>query len=399
MLKSLGPLNPIVQPLQLPQVLEKVQKTRVRVGAVVGVLRAVVVDQSIGRDVLVYNYGWHADAKPREVVGDVVLIADTGELEPVLWRGDVSGRGNVVSEAAVFVEVDDQERAVPVFGFADRVVKVLDHHFARGHAGGGVHGVHGTAFGVYVRELRERAGFEVGVELVGVLEFGHGVVLHVFVHVGVDDVGFVVVLPGDALLVESFEDGRGASGAGDIRKPSGSLVGVVYHAAGTARCGKLSVRIRRTWVLGVVAIPEAEVRCKSSECRAFFGIICLNDKGSVSRRCVVFVALTLDEAPHSRSVVLAGLPGLVDLVRGSGEVVIWVYERDFRLVRTGADLQWLAIDRPSMRQWCPMLQMLRLCSPIGVGIVVTVLDVAQIINIWMEIPVSGDVVKTMIFLH
>lgn len=95
---------------------------------------------------------------------------------------------------------------------------------------------------------------------------------------------------------------------------------------------------------------------------------------------------------------------MVDFVRGTRKVVIGVFEGNFGLVRTCADLERLAPD-----------------SPIRVGIVVAVIDVAQVVNVRVEIcricfsilnlplatslsrlsltPITSDVVERVILEH
>lgn len=44
-----------------------------------------------------------------EVVGDVVALGDSSERDLVIWLGNVDWRGDVIREASVFVEVDDDQ--------------------------------------------------------------------------------------------------------------------------------------------------------------------------------------------------------------------------------------------------------------------------------------------------
>jgi len=79
----------------------------VGVGAGVGVAGALVMDQGVGRDVLVDEEGGDADAEACEVVANFVFVADTVEGNAVFGGGDRGRWRDVVCEAAVFVEVDD----------------------------------------------------------------------------------------------------------------------------------------------------------------------------------------------------------------------------------------------------------------------------------------------------
>lgn len=95
-----------------------------RVGAVASVVGTLIVDKRVGCDVFVDHHSWHTDTKAREVVCDVVLIREAGEGDAVVRRRDVDWWGDVVRETSVLVEVDDEERAVPVLTLADGVVEV-----------------------------------------------------------------------------------------------------------------------------------------------------------------------------------------------------------------------------------------------------------------------------------
>lgn len=75
-----------------------------------------------------YNEGRDTNTKTSEVVGHIVGVGGAGECDSVLRRRDSDRGWYVVCEAAVFVEVDDEENVVPVLGLADGVVEVLDHH-------------------------------------------------------------------------------------------------------------------------------------------------------------------------------------------------------------------------------------------------------------------------------
>lgn len=60
MLERLGPLDAVVEPLQAPMFLQEVQDRTVRVGRVLGVHGALVVDERVGLDVRGYEEGGDA---------------------------------------------------------------------------------------------------------------------------------------------------------------------------------------------------------------------------------------------------------------------------------------------------------------------------------------------------
>lgn len=82
-LERLGPLDPVVQALESPQVLQKVQERGMCVGAVGGVRGSLVVDERVCCDEGGDCEGGDADARAGEVVGDVVLVRDAGECYAV----------------------------------------------------------------------------------------------------------------------------------------------------------------------------------------------------------------------------------------------------------------------------------------------------------------------------
>jgi hypothetical protein len=109
-------------------------------------------------------------------------------------------------------------------------------------------------------------------------------------------------------------------------------------------------------------------------------IIGLDHKGCVSGSRLILLRLALDETTHVGDVILGDIPLAKDLISDSGKVVIGIDRRDFGLERTGADLQRLS----------PY-------SPVGVGIFVAVVHVAQVVDVRVEVPVTSDVVKGVIF--
>jgi len=259
---------------------------------------------------------------------------------------------------------------------------VLDELGTSGHVGGRVHGVDGAALWVDVRELWKGAVGEVGEEVVSSDKLVHVVVLNPFVLPSVEDVGLVVVLPADAGVVHGLEDGSSASGSGNVGEPARSLVGVVDHTAGGTRGSELTVWVGWTRVLSVVGVEETEALGKSGKGLRGLLAVGLDDERSITWSLAVLLGLTLDETTHVWGVVLAWGPLLVDLVAGACEVVVWVLERDFVLVWTGTDGDWLVVD-----------------GPVWVGVVVAVVDVAQVVNVVVEVPVSGDVVEAVVLHH
>lgn len=134
--------------------------------------------------------------KTRKVVGHVEAIRGAIESDVVFRRRDVHRRRHVVGETPVLVKVDDDEpgqvsvaatsvsvpgaslHIVPVRGVPDVVVQVLQHRRPRSKVARRVHRVDGAAFRVDVRESRQLAGGEILVELIGVDELVHGVLLN-----------------------------------------------------------------------------------------------------------------------------------------------------------------------------------------------------------------------------
>jgi len=66
----------------------------------------------------------------------------------------------------------------------------------------------------------------------------------------------------------------------------------------------------------------------------------------------------------------------------TGKVVVRVLERDLVLVRTSANRDWLIPD-----------------GPVWVGVVVAVVNVAEVINVLVKVPVTGNVVKGVVLHH
>jgi len=150
------------------------------------------VDESVLGDVWGDDEGWNTDTESGEVVRDIVGIRDTVEGHTVLWSWDADWWVDVVGETSVLVEVDDDQRVLPVLRLTDCVVQVLDHLRTSGHVGRRVHGVDGAALWVDVAELWESTLLEVSVELVGGDKLVHVVVLNMLVHESIDDISLVL---------------------------------------------------------------------------------------------------------------------------------------------------------------------------------------------------------------
>jgi hypothetical protein len=108
----------------------------------------------------------------------------------------------------------------------------------------------------------------------------------------------------------------------------------------------------------------------------------LDDERSVAGCGVICIGLALHKSTHGRDVILGRRPSLVELITRPRKVVVGVVERDFLFIWTGADGQGHAID-----------------GVVGIGVVVAVLNVAQIVNVRVEVPVPGNVVEGMILHH
>lgn len=244
----------------------------------------------------------------------------------------------------------------------------LDHGLASSHVAGRVHAVNAATFGIDVRKLRESAVREVRVELVGVDELVLSIVLDPLIHPSVDDVSLVVVLPRDVGVLEGLEDAHGAVGASGVLEVAGSLVGVVDISAGRARGGELAVGVGRARVLGVVRVPESKVLCKIRKHGALVLAVGLDDERRVAGCLHVLRALALNETHHVGSSVLGRVPFAVNLVGSASEVMVGVLKWDLGLVGTSADHDGLVPD-----------------GPVGVGVLVAVADVPQVVDVRVEI--------------
>jgi len=207
-----------------------------------------------------------------------------------------------------------------------------------------VHAVDGAALRVDVRERGKCAVGKVRVEVVCSLKPVHGVLLHPFVHVRIDDISLVVVLPGNVLLSQGLKDTLRTSSTSIVGKEPRSLISIINESASRARRSELPVRIGRTRVFSVVRIPETVVLCQESEGAGLFLGLGVDDKGGIAGRLGVLFGLTLDEATHGGEVGVGRLPLLVDFVGDTGEVVVGVLERDFVFVGRCADRDGLTVD-------------------------------------------------------
>lgn len=103
------------------------QERGVRVRGVLGVHGAFVVDECVGGDIwgddkrrdagtcqqfvcqLSHRKSVLPNTETSEVVGDIVALGNSSERDLVFWLGDVDWRRNVVREASMFIEVDDNQ--------------------------------------------------------------------------------------------------------------------------------------------------------------------------------------------------------------------------------------------------------------------------------------------------
>lgn len=286
-----------------------------RVGRVVRVAGALVVDQRVGgdpgrdeegrhtanpliknthMDSFVSHGGCLPNTKPGKVVGHVVTVRYAAERDVVVGGRNVRRWRHVVSESTVFVEVENNQtkkvsdssgnevmggalRIVPVLGVADRIVHMLDQQLSGGQVAQRVHRRDIAALWVVVRELRQRALLQVAVELVGVDDVVHCIVLDPLVHERVDDIRLIVlrvrnqqglpygpvyvtyVLPGDVLLAEGLENGRGTADTRHIVEPTRCLVGVVHKTTGRSSRRELAVSVGRTRVFGKLFRPQVSL--------------------------------------------------------------------------------------------------------------------------------------------
>lgn len=79
------------------------------VGGVFRIACAVIVDEDVFRDPRRDDKGRDADTEAGEVVGDVVLVRDSGEGHVVTRSRDADWGRDMVCKASVLVEVDDEK--------------------------------------------------------------------------------------------------------------------------------------------------------------------------------------------------------------------------------------------------------------------------------------------------
>lgn len=158
-----------------------------------------------------------------------------------------------------------------------------------------MHGINGATLGVDVGESWQGSLLKVGVELVGVDDLAHGILLDPLVHPRIDNVGLVVVLPADALLAQRLEDGLDARYARVIGEPARGLIGIVDKTAGRSRCCKLSVGICRSRMLSMLEHFISMFRAKDLfQCT----YICVKESkilGKVCKNAALVLGICLDD--------------------------------------------------------------------------------------------------------
>lgn len=128
-----------------------------------------------------------------------------------------------------------------------------------------------------------------------------------------------------------------------------------------------------------IRIKESKVLCQLRQKSSLLLIVGLDDKGGVTGSLAVLLGLALNEATHIRSVIVGRVPLAEDLIAGTSKVVVRVLQWHLSLVRSCADLQWLVPD-----------------SPVGVGVLIAESTVAQVVDIRVEVPVTGNVVERVV---
>ena len=162
MLESGRPRNTRGQGIKTPELLQEAEDRGV------GVLSTFVA--SLVLDGALFNpwgdkYRRHADTQALEVEGDVLSIRGLLGVADVVTSWHVDGGRNVISESSVLIEGQDEQGVLPLGGVADSLVDVLDEELAVGDWGRRVEGLVAAALRVDVRELRQRPGLSIGVEL------------------------------------------------------------------------------------------------------------------------------------------------------------------------------------------------------------------------------------------
>jgi hypothetical protein len=96
----------------------------------------------------------------------------------------------------------------------------------------------------------------------------------------------------------------------------------------------------------------------------------------------VKIGLPFYKSTHGRDIIVSEVPVLIQFITRSRKVVFWVKQRDLLLIWRSADLNWLVVD--GVAEIC---------------VVVTEFDIAKIVHIWMEVPITGNVIEGMILHH
>lgn len=128
-----------------------------------------------------------------------------------------------------------------------------------------------------------------------------------------------------------------------------------------------------------IGVEKSKVLCQLRQKGCLLLIIGLDHKGRISGSRLIFLRLALDETTHVGDIISGDVPLAEDLIRDSGEVVIGINERDFSLEWTSADVQGFSPH-----------------GPIGVGVFVAVVNLAQVVDVGVEVPVAGNVVEGVI---
>lgn len=96
----------------------------------------------------------------------------------------------------------------------------------------------------------------------------------------------------------------------------------------------------------MVAVPKAKILSKSCKYLRLFLRVGFDDKGSIARGLAVLLGLALDEPSHIRCVILGRVPGAVDLVGGTGKVVVRILQRNLIFIWASADINGLIPNSP-----------------------------------------------------
>lgn len=127
MLKRSRRLHSRRQLLNAPELRQKVQNTSVRVLSTK--VLALVLHKTLAdprRD----QHGGHTDSQPIKGKSDVLSVLGFFGVGEVVTCGDAHGRGDVISETAMLVKGEDEERGVPLRRVADGLVDTLDEGFS-----------------------------------------------------------------------------------------------------------------------------------------------------------------------------------------------------------------------------------------------------------------------------